>query len=68
MELFHLVICTCAELLNDLEHTPEPEHDNQRTCLFETSSQCDIDDEGCNDDGRVEDMEGRFQVSKSVSE
>lgn len=56
-----LLFGTDAELLDDLEHTPQTQHDDQGADFCQHAAQTDVDYEACDDDERVEAVERGFE-------
>lgn len=52
-----LIIGFSAELFDDLEHTPETQHYDQRPGFFQRPSKENIDDKSCHDHSRIKTRE-----------
>jgi len=57
LQFLNLVVGARAELLNDLEDTPQTAHHDQRADLFDYAVEEDIDNEARDDDYGVKDVE-----------
>lgn len=62
-QILHLLGRTDAQLLDDLDKTPETQDDNQRRHFLENTVRQDVNEKARNDDESVEDVKPRVEVS-----
>jgi hypothetical protein len=63
LHILDLLFCANAELLDDLENSPQSQDDDKRSDLFENAVQDDVDNETGEDDESVEAVEPGAEVS-----
>jgi hypothetical protein len=63
IHIFQLIFCTCGKFLDDLEDSPQSTDHDKGAGLFDRAAQENINDECCDDDAGVEDVEFGTEIT-----